>query len=126
MLGLEISARVTRSQPILHVRIARVETIRNGMFCCLPRQATSVYAKMPSADLFGNRRTFHPRPDGEGAKRPPLHFRWLKTKVDITTEICVPLSTSVSHILTKGKFPSLDRSAVNDGVTPRSAKFDQK
>ena len=58
MFGLAVSARATRSRPILHVPIARVETIKNGMLCRLPRQANLLYAKVPSADLFGNRCAF--------------------------------------------------------------------
>ena len=58
MFGLAVPARPTRSRPILYVPMARVETIRNGMFCRLPRRANNLYNVTPSADLFGNRGSF--------------------------------------------------------------------
>ena len=58
MFGLAVPARSTRSRPILHVPVARVETIRNGMFCRMPRRANALYARIPSADMFGSRSCF--------------------------------------------------------------------
>ena len=49
---------------------------------------------------------FNPRPDGVGQKRSPLHFssHSYKTKEDIATKLCIPLSSSISHTLTEGIF----------------------
>ena len=58
MFGLAVPARPTRTRPILHVPTARVETIKNGLFCRLPRRANSLYEAMPCADLFGGRHSF--------------------------------------------------------------------
>ena len=58
MFGLAVPARLTRTRPILHVPTARVETIKNGLFCRLPRRANSLYEAMPCADLFGGRHSF--------------------------------------------------------------------
>ena len=41
--------------------MAQVEAFRNGVLCRLPLQANSLYAKMRSADLFGNQYAFKKR-----------------------------------------------------------------
>ena len=48
--------------------------------------------------------------EGEGTKRLPLHFssHTLKTKGDIATNICIPLPSSISRIVTKGIFQGSD------------------
>ena len=58
MFGLAVPARDTRTRPILHVPTARVETVKNGMFCRIPRRANLLYATIPGADLFGGRYSF--------------------------------------------------------------------
>ena len=71
-----------------------------------------------------------PRGGGGGGKHP-LHFSsyGLKTKGDIAINLCIPLSSSISHThtLTKGIFQGSDRSAVNYvKLTSRSPDFGQK
>ena len=56
--SLAVPARVTRTRPILHVPTARVETIKNGMMCRLPRRANLLYDAIPCADLFDSRGSF--------------------------------------------------------------------
>ena len=57
MFSLAVPTR-TRSSPVLYVPVARVDTVRNGMFCRLPRHANHLYSQLPSADLFGPRMSF--------------------------------------------------------------------
>ena len=54
MFSLAVPTR-TRSHPVLHVPAARVNTIRNGMFCRLPRCVNQLCEKLPSTDVFGTR-----------------------------------------------------------------------
>ena len=58
MIGLAVPARVTRTRPILHVPIARVETVKNGLFCRLPCRANRLHEITPGADLFSDRYSF--------------------------------------------------------------------
>ena len=58
MFGLCVPCRRTRGRAILHEPTARVETIRAGMFCRLPRQVNGMYEHVASADLFASRGTF--------------------------------------------------------------------
>ena len=39
MFSLAVPARRTRTRPVLNVPATRVETVKNGLFCRLPRQA---------------------------------------------------------------------------------------
>ena len=48
----------TRSRPVLHVPAARVDTVKNGMFCRLPRYVNQLCEKVPAADLFGSKMAF--------------------------------------------------------------------
>jgi len=57
MFSLAVPTR-TRSRPVLHVPVARVNTIRNGMFCRLPRSVNQLCEKLPSTDLFGAKLAF--------------------------------------------------------------------
>ena len=58
MFSLAVPTR-TRSRPVLHVPVARVDDVKNGMFCRLPRCVQSVlWKKIPSVDLFGAKLTF--------------------------------------------------------------------
>ena len=57
MFSLAVPSR-TRSKPVLYVPAARVDTIRNGLFCRLPRAVNSLCEKRPTADLFGSRAAF--------------------------------------------------------------------
>ena len=59
MFGLSVPARRTRGRSVLYVPSARVETIRNGMFCRLPRHANSLYGRVPVSDLFASRFSFN-------------------------------------------------------------------
>ena len=45
----------TRSRPVLYVPAARVDTVRNGMFCRLPRCVNQLCEKVPAADLYGSK-----------------------------------------------------------------------
>ena len=55
MFGLAAPARRTRGRPILYAPTPRVETIKNGLLCRLPRHVNSLCAAVPEADLFGGR-----------------------------------------------------------------------
>ena len=56
--GLAVPARATRAQPCLNVPAARVGTIKDGLFCRLPRRINSLYQVTPGADIFGRRSRF--------------------------------------------------------------------
>ena len=56
--GLAVPARSTRVRPILHVPAARVDTVKNGLFCRLPRLANAFYQSNPSADICSDRFSF--------------------------------------------------------------------
>ena len=58
MFGLCVPSRRTRGRAILHEPTARVETVRAGMFCRLPRRINEMYRSMAGADLFASRGTF--------------------------------------------------------------------
>ena len=58
MFGLAVPARVTRTRHVLNVPTARVDTIKNGMFCRLPRLVNSLYQVTPGADIFSHRTKF--------------------------------------------------------------------
>ena len=58
MFGLAVPARRTRGRPVLHVPIPRVDTIKNGLLCRLPKQVNALCAAVPGADLFGSRGSF--------------------------------------------------------------------
>ena len=58
MFSLAVPSGRTRSRPVLHEPTARVETIRSGMFCRLPRLVNSLCATRPTADLFANKSAF--------------------------------------------------------------------
>ena len=58
MFGLCVPARRTRGRAILREPTARVETIRAGMFCRLPRHVNEMYERVADADLFARRATF--------------------------------------------------------------------
>ena len=58
MFGLAVPARRTRGRPVLHVPIPRVETIKNGLLCRLPKHVNALCAAVPEADLFGSRGSF--------------------------------------------------------------------
>ena len=58
MFSLAVPSGRTRSRPVLREPTARVETIKNGMFCRLPRLVNGLCAKQPSADLFGIKSAF--------------------------------------------------------------------
>ena len=58
MFSLAVPARRTRTRPVLNVPAARVETIKNGLFCRLPRQVHRLCEAIPGADLFSNRYQF--------------------------------------------------------------------
>ena len=45
----------TRSRPVLHVPAARVDTVKNGMFCACHGMLCE---KVPAADLFGSKMAF--------------------------------------------------------------------
>lgn len=57
MFSLAVPTR-TRSRPVLNVPVARVDTIRNGMFCRLPRCVNQLCEKLPVTDLFGAKFAF--------------------------------------------------------------------
>ena len=57
MFYLAVPTR-TRSRPVLHVPVARVDTIRKGMFCRLPRFVNQLCDKLSSYDLFRTRLYF--------------------------------------------------------------------
>ena len=56
--GLAVPARATRAQPCLCVPAARVDTIKGGLFCRLPRRVNSLYQTTAGADIFGSRSRF--------------------------------------------------------------------
>ena len=58
MFGLCAPARRTRGRAILREPTARVETIRSGLFCRLPRHVNALYERVRDADLFSSRGTF--------------------------------------------------------------------
>ena len=58
VFGLAVPARRTRGRPVLYVPTPRVETIKNGLLCRLPRHVNSLCAAVPEADLFGGRGNF--------------------------------------------------------------------
>ena len=58
MFGLCVPSRRTRGRAILHEPTARVETVRAGMFCRLPRRINEMRRSMAGADLFASRETF--------------------------------------------------------------------
>lgn len=58
MFSLAVPSARTRSRPVLHEPTARVDTIRNGMFCRLPRRINELCAKQPIADVFGSKSVF--------------------------------------------------------------------
>ena len=58
MFGLCAPARRSRGRSILHEPTARVETIRAGMFCRLPRHVNEMYERVADAHLFASRATF--------------------------------------------------------------------
>lgn len=58
MFSLAVPSGRTRSRPILYEPTARVDCIKNGMFCRLPRLVNGLCARHPTADLFGEKRTF--------------------------------------------------------------------
>lgn len=58
MFALAVPNGRTRSRLVLHVPFARVETIKNGMFCRLPQLVNSLYAKQQTADLFGRKAAY--------------------------------------------------------------------
>ena len=57
MFSLAVPTK-TRSRPVLYVPAARVDTVKNGMFCRLPRQVNLLCEKVPAADLFGSKMAF--------------------------------------------------------------------
>ena len=58
MFSLAVPSARTRSRQVLHEPTARVDTIRNGMFCRLPRLVNGLCARQPVTDLFGKRYAF--------------------------------------------------------------------
>ena len=58
MFGLSVPSRRTRGRAILHEPTARVETIRAGMSCRLPRHINRMYKSVAGADLFARRGAF--------------------------------------------------------------------
>lgn len=58
MFALCAPARRTRGRAILSEPTARVETIRSGLFCRLPRHVNALYERVTDADLFSSRGTF--------------------------------------------------------------------
>ena len=58
MFSLAVPARTTRSRCILHCPTPRVDTIKNGFLCRLPRRINELYSSVPGADLFSARFTF--------------------------------------------------------------------
>ena len=57
-MALQHRANKTRSRPVLYVPAARVDTVKNGMFCRLPRHVNQICEKVPAADLFGSKMAF--------------------------------------------------------------------
>ena len=55
MFSLAVPARTTRSRCILHCPTPRVDTIKNGFLCRLPRRVNELYSSVPGVDLFGAR-----------------------------------------------------------------------
>ena len=58
MFSLAVPSARTRSRPVLHEPTARVETIRNGMFCRLPRRVNELCSRQPITDIFGTKSMF--------------------------------------------------------------------
>ena len=58
MFNLAVPSVCTRLRPVLYVPRARVDTIKNGMFCRLPRLVNTLCARQPAADLFGRKWAF--------------------------------------------------------------------
>ena len=56
--GLAVPGRITRARPILHEPLARVETVKNGLHCRLPRVTNALYMSNTSADIFSDRSSF--------------------------------------------------------------------
>ena len=56
MFSLAVQCGRTRSRPVLRDPPARVETIKSGMFCRLPRLVNGLCVTWPTADLFASLR----------------------------------------------------------------------
>ena len=57
MFALCVPSR-TRARAVLYEPTARVETVKAGMFCRLPRHINAMYSTVTDADLFSSRGTY--------------------------------------------------------------------
>lgn len=55
--SIHVPSRTTRYRATFHESVARVNSVKNGMFCRLPRLANDFIARCPHVDLFHDNRS---------------------------------------------------------------------